>query len=164
MNAFYSSKFDPITNAHMNIIKKINILFDKIIINIMDADNKDNFFTGEEQLKLIKELYKDEKKIRVILGSNNDIDALIMAKIQECDVIVRSLNGMSNYKYEEQIEKIANDMYKDSLSIIHLFVDNEFNFITSDTVKKMFNEYIDISKYVHPKINEAMKVKKKRIY
>lgn len=66
----YPGSFDPITYGHMNIIKQASNLFDEVIVAVMKNPLKNNgFFSLEERLKLIEEIYKELSNIKVVIGS-----------------------------------------------------------------------------------------------
>ena len=154
----YPGSFDPITKGHMNIIEQASDLFDEVIIAVMQNPlKKTNFFTLDERLEIIKELYKNNNNIKVILGSDTTVDIAIKNK---CKAIIRGIRNTKDYDYEFQLQQINKEISNNEIKTICLFVDKEFQFISSTIVKEIFNFNKDISKYVDPLVKEKMLIKK----
>lgn len=150
----YPGSFDPITKGHMNIIEQASNLFDEVIIAILQNPNKKNsFFTVEERLEIIKELYINFQNIKVITGNGAAVD---IAMHYECKAIIRGLRGLSDYDYEVQLAQINKDISNNQVNTICLFADKDYQFISSSIVKEVFNLDKDISKYVDNSVKEKM--------
>ena len=150
----YPGSFDPITKGHMNIINQASELFDEVIIAVLQNPNKKNsFFTVEERLEIIKELYQKANNIKVISGEGAAVDIAIL---NECKAIVRGLRGLSDYDYEVQLAHINKDISNNKVNTVCLFADNEYQFISSSMVKEVFNLNKDIDKYVDPIVKQKM--------
>ena len=100
----YAGSFDPITKGHMNIVEQASNLFDEVIIAIMQNPSKKNgFFTIEERMEIIKELYQRMNNVKVISASGATVDVAIL---NECKAIIRGLRSLSDYDYEVQLQQI----------------------------------------------------------
>ncbi len=155
----YPGSFDPITKGHMNIIKQASDLFDEVIIAILKNPSKKQFyFTPEERLNMIKELYKGTNNIKVI---SSDKAAVDVATANGCKAIVRGLRGLSDYDYEVQLQKFNKEISNNEINTVCLFADSEYQFISSTMVKEIFYLDKDISKYVDESIKKEM-IKKRR--
>lgn len=154
----YPGSFDPITKGHMNIIDQASNLFDQVVIAILiNPSKKLSLFTLQERLEIIKELYKDNKKIKVVSDTGAAVDVAIQ---NECKAIVRGLRGLSDYDYEIQLAEINRDISNNEVNTICLFADKEYQFISSSIVKEIFNLNKDIDKYVDPFVKEKMLIKR----
>lgn len=98
--AVYPGSFDPITNGHIDIIKRGLGVFDKIIILIGYNPNKSSLFTVEERTELIKSVIGDDKRLSVDSYSGLLIDYV---KNSEACCILRGLRAMSDFEYEFQL-------------------------------------------------------------
>ncbi len=161
IRVLYPGSFDPLTKGHMNIINQATDLFDEVIIAIMQNPLKNSgFFTLEERVEILKELYKDKNNIQIVTGSNATVD---LALDNNCKAIIRGLRGLSDYDYEVQLQQINKDLSNNLVNTICLFADKEYQFISSTIVKEVLNLGKDISKYVDPLVQERMLIKKRRI-
>ena len=150
----YPGSFDPITKGHMNIINQASDLFDEVVIAILvNPSKKLSMFSLEQRLEIIKEIYKDNDKIKVISGMGAAVDIAIL---NECKAIIRGLRGLSDYDYEVQLAQINKDISDNKVNTICLFADKEYQFISSSMVKEVFNLDKDIDKYVDPIVKEKM--------
>lgn len=157
----YPGSFDPMTKGHMNIIEQANILFDEVIIAVLQNPlKKESFFTLEERIEIIKNLYKKMDNIKVISGSGAAVD---IALLYDCKAIIRGLRSLSDYDHEVQLQQINKEISNNKVNTICLFADKEYQFISSSMVKEVFNLNKDISKYVDPLVQERMLIKKRSI-
>lgn len=155
----YPGSFDPITKGHMNIIEQASDLFDEVIIAVLQNPTKKNsFFTLEERLEIIKELYQKKNNIKVISGNKAAVD---IATLYECKAIIRGLRGLSDYDYEVQLSQINKDISNNQVNTICLFADKEYQFISSSIVKEVLNLDKDITRYVHPLVKKKLLAKKR---
>ncbi len=155
----YPGSFDPITKGHMNIINQASDLFDEVVVAILvNPTKKISMFSLEQRLEIIKEIFIDNDKIKVVSGKGATVDIAIL---NECKAIIRGLRNSSDYDYEVQLAQINKDISDNKVNTICLFADKEFQFISSSMVKEVFNLGKDIDKYVHPIVKEKMKELKK---
>lgn len=158
----YPGSFDPITKGHMNIVNQASELFDEVVIAVMQNPLKKNsFFTLEERVEIIKELYQKVNNVKVILGSGAAVD---VALINECKAIIRGLRSLSDYDYEVQLQQMNKEISNNMINTICLFADKDYQFVSSSMVKEIFNLDKDVSKYVDPIVMEKMLVKKRGLH
>ena len=150
----YPGSFDPITKGHMNIIEQASELFDEVVVAVLQNSNKKNsFFTLEERIEMIKELYNKIDNVKVVSGSGAAVDIAIL---HECKAIIRGLRGLSDYDYEVQLAQINKDISNNKVNTICLFADKDYQFISSSVVKEVFSLDKDISKYVDNSVKIKM--------
>lgn len=150
----YPGSFDPITKGHMNIINQASDLFDEVVIAILvNPSKKLSMFSIDERLEIIKEIFKDNDKIKVVSGTGAAVD---IALLNECKAIIRGLRGLSDYDYEVQLAQINKDISNNKINTICLFADKEYQFISSSMVKEVFNLGKNIDKYVDPIVKEKL--------
>lgn len=157
----YPGSFDPITKGHMNIVEQASSLFDEVIIAVMQNPlKKSGFFTLEERMAIIKELYQGIDNVRVITGSGATVD---VALLNECLAIIRGFRSLSDYDYEVQLQQMNKELSNNKVNTICLFADKEYQFISSSMVKEVLNLDKDISYYVDPIVEEKMRAKKRSL-
>ncbi len=155
--ALYPASFDPLTYGHMNIIEQAESLFDEVILAVMRNPSKKNpFFTQEERVKMIKEIYKDNSNIKVVSGVGATVD---LANLYNCQVLLRGLRNSKDFDDEFLLATI-NRKLADNISTICLFPDNAVQHISSSVVKELYNLDKDITNYVHPIVKKKMKEKR----
>ena len=98
--AVYPGSFDPITNGHLEIIRRGINIFDKLIILIAVNPAKKTLFTVEERIEMIKETLGDDPRISVDSWTGLIVDYLNQAEVH---FILRGLRAMSDFEYEFQM-------------------------------------------------------------
>ena len=127
--AVYPGSFDPITNGHVDIIKRGLGVFDELIVLIAYNPNKKMLFPVEERVEMIQEVIRDFKNIRV-----DSFDGLLVdyAKVAGANVILRGLRALSDFEYEFQLALINRRLNRD-VETIFLMTGYKW-FYTSSTI------------------------------
>lgn len=155
----YPGSFDPFTKGHMDVVNQCINLFDKVYIAVLKNNEKKNsFFTIEERINMIKEIYKDNPKIKVITG-NVTID---LALKHNCNAIIRGLRTVTDFEYEIALNEINYKLSNNKINTICLFATSKYSFIFSSIVKELFTLNKEIDEYVHPLIKREMEKKNER--
>lgn len=127
--AVYPGSFDPITNGHVDIIKRGLRMFDEIIVLIAYNANKKMLFSVDERLEMIREVIKDCNNTRV-----ESFDGLLVDFVKNAgaNVILRGLRALSDFEYEFQLALINRRLSRD---IETVFLMTGFRwFYTSSTI------------------------------
>ena len=158
--AIYPGTFDPITFGHIDVIKKALKLFDKIVVAVSDGENKDYLFDAEERLEIVRNaLFKDLKmnKKKIILISFKSLTTTLCKKYKS-SVILRGLRAVSDFEYEFQLATMNRSLAPDIESIF-LTPKESLIYVSSSLIKEISDLKGDISKFVHPKVEQALKAK-----
>ena len=98
--AVYPGTFDPITNGHVDIIKRGSRIFDEIVVLVAYNPDKSALFTVEERMQMIREALKDIQGVRVDSHAGLLVDYLKMSK---ASIILRGMRALSDFEYEFQM-------------------------------------------------------------
>ena len=98
--AVYPGSFDPVTNGHVDIIKRGIRIFDEIIVLVAYNPNKDSLFTVEERMQMIRENIAEINGVRVDKHSGLLVDYL---KSTGASIILRGMRALSDFEYEFQM-------------------------------------------------------------
>ena len=131
--AIYSGTFDPITNGHVDIIKRALNVFDEVIIGVASSNTKKPMFTLEQRVQLIKSATKDLKGLEV-----KPFDTLLVefAKQNNVSSIVRGLRAVSDFEYELQMG-YANNSLDDSIDTMYFMPSLQNAFVSSSIVREL---------------------------
>jgi pantetheine-phosphate adenylyltransferase len=129
--AVYPGSFDPITNGHVDIIKRGLRMFDELIILIAYNQNKRTLFSVEERIGLIREVIKDCKNVRVDCSDGLLVD---FVKDSGANVILRGLRALSDFEYEFQLALINRRLSRE-IETVFLMTGYKW-FYTSSTIIK----------------------------
>ena len=154
--AIYPGSFDPITLGHMDIIDRACNLFDKIIIAIAKSDTKNPLFSLEDRLKLAKTIYKDNSQVEVI-GFPRQLTVDVAKEYNAC-AIIRGLRAVSDFEYEFQLATMNRSLAPDIESIF-LTPKESLIYVSSSLIKEICDLKGDISKFVDPVVEQALKAK-----
>lgn len=156
IKVLYPGSFDPITYGHMNIIEQACNLFDEVVVAVMYNSRKNGMFSTQERVKLIEELYKNNPKVKVVSDTGATIDLALKC---DCNAIVRGLRTLSDFEYEIQMSQINKQLSDNKINTISLFAESNLENVSSSMVKEILSLDKDISGYVHPVVEKAMKGK-----
>lgn len=157
----YPGSFDPMTKGHMNIVEQASDLFDEVVIAVMQNPSKrSGFFSFDERIEIINELYQKMNSIKVISGSGAAVD---IALLNDCKAIIRVLRSLSDYDYEVQLQQVNKEISDNRINTVCLFADKEYQFVSSSMVKEVLSLDKDISKYVDPIVKDKMLIKKRGV-
>ena len=142
--AIYPGSFDPITNGHLDILKRALEVFDEIVVLVADNQDKKSRFSVEERVLMIKEATKDLKGVSV--DSTHGLTVLYAKKVG-AKHLIRGLRAVTDYEYEVTLAA-ANKYIDSSIDIVFFMAGSEYSFISSSGIDRMYKEHVDISKLV----------------
>ncbi len=131
--AIYPGSFDPITNGHLDIIKRARSLFDKVIIAVNNNPLKTFLFTAQERVEMIKELFNVSEGIEV-----ESFRGLLVqyAKKKGAHFIIRGLRALSDFEYEFQMD-LMNRKLNPGIQTIYLMTNQRYSYLSSGIIKEI---------------------------
>ena len=154
--AIYPGSFDPITNAHLDIIARSSKLFDKVIIGISKTSaSKKYLFSDDERLKLALENTSHLDNVEPIVFEGLLVD---YAQKMNISVIIRGLRAFSDFESEFQMS-LMNRKLNAKINTIFLMPHEKYTHISSSIVKEVFSLKGDISDYVSSSVLSALENK-----
>lgn len=147
--------FDPITNGHLDIIKRGSKVFDKIYVVVLNNSSKNPLFSVEERIELLKEVTKDIHNIEV-----ESFQGLLMdyASSKNANAILRGLRAVSDFEYEMQITSM-NRILDERIETFFMMTNNQYSFLSSSIVKEVAKYRGNVSELVPRVVEEALKKK-----
>ena len=133
--AIYPGTFDPITNGHLDIIKRACKMFDEIIVAVADSEAKKPMFTLEQRIEMVEIATKDFPKIKVIGFHSLLVD---LSDKLDANIVIRGLRAVSDFEYELQMG-YANSSLKKELETVYLMPSLEHAFVSSSVVRSILN-------------------------
>ena len=158
--AIYPGSFDPMTNGHVDLIKRTLRVFDKIIVAIAINPDKDrSLFTVQERLRMIDEVFADQKG-RVQADSFHGL-LVEYAESKHSKVIIRGLRAVSDFEYEFQMA-MMNHRLKPQLETLFMMTGESEFYTSSRLVKEVVSLGGDVSGLVPDNVLKKLKQKFKR--
>ena len=151
--AVYPGSFDPMTNGHLDILKRAASLFDHLIVGVLVNNNKKCIFSPEERVDMINEAIQDLENVRVMHFNGLLVDF--------CDkvgatAVIRGLRAVSDYEYEVQMFA-ANYHLNHKVETVFLMSQPKYSFLSSSVVKEIAYYGGNINELVTPLIADKLK-------
>jgi len=157
--AVYPGTFDPLTNGHVDIVKRSLALFDKVIIAVAINSKKQSLFSVEERIALIEKVLKDETKLIVTQLEGLTAD---FCKEKGAVAIIRGLRAVADFDYEYAIS-ILNKKLASEVDTVFFMASGENSFISSSMVKEVARYGKNVNDYVPEEVNIALIEKYKQL-
>ena len=129
--AVYTGSFDPITNGHMDIIRRASEIFDVLIVSVLNNKEKTPLFSVEERVKILEEATKDLPNVRIDSFSGLLVD---YARENDLHVIVRGLRAITDFEYELQMAQ-TNRILDPTIDTMFFTTSLRYAYLSSTIVK-----------------------------
>lgn len=149
----YTGSFDPVTNGHLDIIERGSKMFDKLYIGVAINVEKKYLFDADERVRLLKEACKDYKNVIIVQSEGLSVE---FAESLGANVILRGLRVLTDFEYELQMASI-NKSLNPNIETIFMMTSTKYSFLSSSVVKEIAKFHGDISKFVPPVVETAVK-------
>ena len=145
--AIYHGTFDPVTNGHIDIIRRALNICDHLVVSVALNSTKNPLFPIEQRVDFIKKGLKGLKNVDVLPFDNLLTD---FARVNNAAVIIKGLRAVSDFEYELQMG-LMNRNLDQSIETLFMIPSQEYSFLSSNFVKEIAKHGGDIHKLV-PKI------------
>lgn len=148
--AIYPGSFDPVTYGHIDIIKRAALIFDELIVGVLNNQAKSPLFSVDERVNILNEVLSDISNVTV-----DSFDGLLVdfARSEGADVIVRGLRAVTDFEYELQLAQTNNVLSRD-VETVFLTTSLKYAYLSSSTVREVASYGGDIKKFVPPMVAE----------
>jgi pantetheine-phosphate adenylyltransferase len=157
--AIFPGSFDPLTNGHLDVIKRSSPLFDEIVVAILNNPDKNPMFTVEERAEMIEEILPsvehDGCKITVAAFSGLTAE---FAKRSGATAIVRGIRAVSDYEYELRMA-LMNRKLEPTIETVFLMADEEYSYVSSTLMKQVFLLGGRVEGLIPPSVEARMRIK-----
>ena len=151
----YPGSFDPLTNGHLDIIRRGTRLFDRMYVAVLENEGKSPLFSVEERIELIKRCTSDIPGVEVQSFSGLLVD--YMRRVN-ANVVVRGIRAVSDYEYELQMALMNRELHAD-VETIFMLPAVEYTYVSSRLVKEVFRLGGDVARLVPPYVLESLKAR-----
>ncbi|MBO4609880.1 MAG: pantetheine-phosphate adenylyltransferase [Lachnospiraceae bacterium] len=158
--ALYPGSFDPMTLGHLDIIKRASLMFDELIVAVLNNSEKTALFSVDERVKILTEATKDMKNVRVDSFSGLTVDYCLQNNLH---IMIRGLRAVTDFEYELQIAQTNRKISDNKVDTVFLTTDLQYSYLSSSTVKEIARYGGDVSHSVPGFVEAALKEKFKGI-
>jgi pantetheine-phosphate adenylyltransferase len=155
--AIYPGSFDPITNGHVDILRRALGLFDRVIVAVAQNVRKQALFTVEERTAMIRASIGDRDRDRVEIDSFSGL-LVDYAKERGAGVLIRGLRAIADFEYEFQFAHM-NRHLAPQVETVFLMTSDESFYVSSSLVKEVATMGGDITRIAPPAVVQALKKK-----
>ncbi len=153
--AIYPGSFDPVTNGHLDILKRGLKLFDRVVVAILVNPAKKCLFTVDERVEMLEECLKDMPNAEVDTFGGLLVD---YAEKKQADALLRGMRAVSDFEYEFQLALMNRKLNREIQSVF-LMTGLRWIFTSSSIIKEAALFGGDINGMVPDIVKKALKVK-----
>ena len=150
--AVYPGSFDPITNGHLDIIKRASRLYDKVIVGVLNNASKNPIFSAIERKEMIDSVTADIKNVSCDVFSGLLVD---FAKQNNASVIIKGLRTVTDFEYEFQMA-LLNKALDAEFETVFMMPDSKYSYISSSMVKEVAKYHGELDGFVPASIKEKI--------
>lgn len=141
--ALFPGTFDPFTIGHQSLVERGLALVDEIVISIGINDKKRTHFSLEKRLEAIRDLYKDNPRVRVMAYDQLTVD---FAREVGAGFILRGIRTVNDFEYEKSIADVNRKLT--GIETFILFTEPEHTHISSSIVRELLRYGRDVSQFI----------------
>lgn len=132
--ALYPGTFDPVTNGHVDLVKRAATIFDAVIVAVAKAVHKNTFLTLDQRFALVKESLEGVAGVEVVT-----FDGLLVEEFRKrkVNVVIRGLRAVSDFEYELMIALINRKLDPD-FETVFLMPSEQYIYLHSSLVKEIY--------------------------
>jgi len=150
--AVYPGTFDPITNGHVDIVRRAVNLFDRVIVALAENPRKAPLFTPSERAAMIRQCFSDEARVEVDHFGGLLID---YARRRSAKVVIRGLRAIADFEYEFQAAHMNRHLAPD-VETLFLMTSEESFYVSSSLVKEVASMGGDVTRIAPPAVVAAL--------
>jgi pantetheine-phosphate adenylyltransferase len=155
--AIYPGSFDPLTNGHLDVVQRAAKLFDRVIVAVAKNEGKNPLFTLNERRALVKNAVAHLPNVEA-----DTFDCLLVEYVvaKKAQAIVRGLRAVSDFEFEFQLA-LMNRKLNENIETIFMMPKDTYTFLSSRIVKEIARLGGDVTQFVPPNVQIALKKKLK---
>ena len=151
--AIYPGSFDPITNGHLDVLKRSLEVFDRVIVLVAINPDKKSYFSPEERVEMIKEAVKGLDNVEVDYSTGLTVE---YAKKHNAKHLIRGLRAVTDFEYEFQLA-VANEFADSDIDMVFFMSRSETSYISSSMIMGLYKNGVDISTLVPNSVVKRLK-------
>jgi pantetheine-phosphate adenylyltransferase len=155
--AVYPGGFDPITNGHLDLMRRMTHLFDRVIVAVVKGRDKGSMFTWEERVEMVKKAVDDLPQIEV---EGFDEMMVEFARKKGAVAVVRGIRALSDFQVEFDMA-MMNKKMAPHLESVYLMASQEFLYVSASRIKEVSALGYDVADLVPAHVRTAIREKLK---
>ena len=151
----YPGSFDPLTNGHLDIMKRAAKLFDTVVVAVANNDEKKPLFTVNERVAFVQEAIAVMPNVKV-----DSFSGLLVNYVESCGghAVIRVLRAISDFEFEFQLA-LMNRKLNERIETIFMMPKETYTFLSSRIIKEIARLGGDVGAFVPAHVEAALKKK-----
>lgn len=153
--AVFPGGFDPVTNGHLDLVRRMTHLFDRVIVAVVRGREKQGMFTWDERIVLFREAVKDLPTVEV---EGFDEMTVEFARRKGAVAIVRGIRAVSDFEAEFDMA-LMNRKMAPHLESVYLMANQDFLYISASRIREVSKLDYDVAELVPKHVRDAIREK-----
>jgi len=158
LSAIYPGTFDPITNGHLDLVRRASRLFDRVVVAIAANPGKAPLFTVEERVGMARQVLAGLPNVEVTGYQGLTVE---FARANKLDVMVRGLRAVSDFEFEFQLANMSRALAPEVESVF-LTPQEDLAYISSSMIREIALLGGDVTPFVDPAVKRALDEKRRQ--
>ncbi len=144
--ALFPASFDPVTNGHLDLVKRARDVFDEVIVAVATNLEKSGLFSVEERLEMLRTVLAGEPKVRVV-----SFDGLLVdyARKVGARVLIRGLRAVVDFEYEFEMALMNKHLHPD-IETLFMMTSQQYFYVSASRVKELVRFGGNVEDFVPP--------------
>ncbi len=153
--AVFPASFDPVTNGHLDIIRRARSIFDELVVAVATNVAKDGTFDTDERIAMLESVLRGEPGLRI-----DKMNGLLVDYAREigAKVVIRGLRAMSDFEYEFEMALMNKHIYPD-VETVFMMSSLQYLYVSSSRLKELAYFGADIDDFVPPEVANMLREK-----
>lgn len=151
--ALIPASFDPVTNGHLDIIRRAEAIFERLVVSVAYNVAKTETFSPDERVEFLESALSDLSDIQVTKFSGLTTD---YAREIGANVVIRGVRAMSDFEYEFEMALMNKHLYPE-IETVFLMASQEYLYVSSSRLKELARFGRDVSEFVPPLVSKALR-------
>jgi pantetheine-phosphate adenylyltransferase len=147
----YPGSFDPVTNGHLDIVRRAARLFDHVIVAVSENSLKSPLFSVDERREMLRLALKEDIRKKTI--SVDSFQGLLVhyALRKGASAVVRGLRAVSDFEFEFQMA-LMNRRQSPLVETVFLMPDEKYTYLSSSLLKEIVRLGGDVGRFIPPQL------------
>ncbi len=153
--AVFPGGFDPVTNGHMDLVRRITHLFDRVVVAVVKGRDKGSLFTWEERVDMFRQAVEEIPNVEVEMFDELMVD---FARRKGAVAIVRGIRAVTDFENEFDMA-LMNRKMAPHLESVYLMTNQDYLFVSASRIREVARLGYDVSDLVPPHVFKALQAK-----
>lgn len=151
--ALFPASFDPVTNGHLDVIRRARNIFDEVVLAVAVNVSKSGAFSTEERVEMLNAAIGGQPGLRVETFQGLTVDFAL--EIRAC-AIIRGVRAMSDFEYEFEMALMNKHLYSE-VETLFMMPSQEYLYVSSSRLKELARFGRNIDEFVPPVVSKALR-------